>query len=131
LVSSVGLAIIAVGLLVSSISESKRSHGAVGVALGLFVVSSWWASDGRRSRHYLYASAILAITLAALLLVMAARSLRYSHFVAVLQHLVQPGTPFPAACGTGISQALAGGGSCLLCVSLVAFLETSCWARRR
>lgn len=61
---------------------------------------------------------IIAI-LASFFLVVAAQSLRY---------IVQD--PFPS-CRTGISQALLHGGSSLLCVSLLALLETCCWARRR
>jgi len=119
LVSSLGLAIVTALLVLSSISDSMRLPGAAAVTLGVFVVSSWWASDSRRSCRYLHASVILAAILASFFLVVAAQSLRY---------IVQD--PFPS-CRTGISQALLHGGSSLLCVSLLALLETCCWARRR
>src|SRR5262245_5973746 len=129
-ISSSGLAIVAALLLLMALDDSRRPPGVAGLTLGLFVVTSWWASDGGRSRHYLQTSAMLAALLATFFLVLAAQSLHYSHLFAVLEYLVRPGTPFPAACGTGVSQALAGGGNCLLCVSLLALLETCCWARR-
>lgn len=119
LVSSAGLAFVALRLLQSWASGSRRTPGAVGVAIGLLVAASWLARDSRRGRLFMLVGIILAGTLGSFLLVVAA------HSVVLATHSLN------GHCLNAVTDPLLQGGASLLCVSLIVLVVTCCWGRWR